>query len=164
MYEKISRSPFIFKIMILPTPASTLKYKHTISLPFAADVATAPLLGRARFLFLSHSLFLSPFCTLLRFSLFCGLRRFALQLIISPLPAPPPPPVLPHRRSSTLSSPLYPSARASLSTPLVSLLFSHSISLSLPSFLCCSPSLSHHYYTRPYTAIMPGPDIQHNPP
>lgn len=89
---------------------------------------------------------------LFRFSLFCGLRRFALQLIISPLsylsPSLPALPYLPHRRLI-----ISPFLCFSLSFSfLFVFLFTHSLSFRLPF-----RSLFHHYYTRPYTAIMPRP-------
>lgn len=96
----------------------------------AATATAAAARSRVSFFFLFYTLF--------RFSLFCGLRRFALQLIISPLS--------------------YPLSRRRLSLSLFRFL-----SFSLPSIHSHTPlvllsrSLSHHYYTRPYTAIMPRP-------
>lgn len=100
-----------------------LKYKHTTPLP---STAASSLSGRPSFFSLLHTLF--------RFSLFCGLRRFALQLIISPL------------------SPLFRVSRI-----VGSSLLSLSVRTRVLLPLCPSQSLFHHYYTRPYTAIMPGP-------
>lgn len=63
----------------------------------AAAVAAAAAAVRSRLSFFSL------FYTLFRFSLFCGLRRFALQLIISPLFYP-----LPRRQFSLSFSPSFP--------------------------------------------------------
>lgn len=138
--KKIPRSPFIFEIIILLL-YQPFKYKHKIPL-FSPLPLPPSLSGSISFFSLLYTLF--------RFSLFCGLRRFALQLIISPFPISPLPYPLFHISRIVSSSSLFFSVSLSLSP--FSSVYSH-----IPCPRLSSRSLFHHYYTRPYTAIMPRP-------
>lgn len=119
--KKSHRPPSIFEIMILSSPPTP--YINIQSPLASAAAATAVAAAAVR----SRVSFFSLFYTLFRFSLFCGLRRFALQLIISPLSYP-----LSRRKfllsHSLLLSSLYPSVcthspRSALSLALLPLLY-----------------------------------------
>lgn len=105
MRTKKSRAfSFHFRDNNTTPPSTPFKYKHKISLfsllplPMPSSSSPSPSLSG------SIIFFFSLLYTLFRFSLFCGLRWFALQLIISPLSYPPFSsllallPYLPHRR------------------------------------------------------------------
>lgn len=116
-----------------------LKYKHTVS-PHPSPSSPPPLSGRVSFFSLS-------LYTLFRFSLFCGLRRFALQLIISPFPASLYPPLVTIVGSLSLS-------------PLSIRPLAHHPPPPLPP-LARSFTIIIRGHIRP---LCPGLDIQHNPP
>lgn len=143
--KKIPRSPFIFEIIILLL-YQPFKYKHKIPL-FSPLPLPPSLSGSISFFSLLYTLF--------RFSLFCGLRRFALQLIISPFPISPLPYPFFHISRIVSSSSLF----FSVSLSLLSLLSTRTFPVPVYP-LALSFTIIIRGHIRP---LCPGPDIQHNP-
>lgn len=139
MDEKIPPSSVYFRDN--DTLFATNPLSINIQSPFFAVAVATAVAAAAAAVVRSCVSFFSLFYTLFRFSLFCGLRRFALQLIISPLSYP-----LSRRQLPLAFSHLsvHPFAHSPRSAPLVR-----------------SFTIIIRGHIRP---LCPGPDIQHNPP
>lgn len=86
--EKVPPSSVYFRDNDTLCSTNPLNINIQFPLSFRAVAATAAAVAAAAVAVRSRVSFFSLFYTLFRFSLFCGLRRFALQLIINPLSYP----------------------------------------------------------------------------